>query len=545
MTLSDRRNEFINNNKSLCDENCILSGYENGRIICSCKVKYIFPKVSEIKVNKNELYKFMNINQIMNFNVLKCTKLLFSLKGLKTNIGFYSFLPTIVAYFTSLFLLCSFELEKLKNEIDEVIKVKKLYKKSKEEEEKKRKLRGNINFFANFLNKKYLCLSEIKEEEIDNINNKEIETDDDKQIKNTKNNKIYKKSKETYKKKNTNNSSYNTKKYKNLNKSTDDNSSNKENKKSVIFFIEKKRKGKTETLISSPPKNTLKHYLNKEKKTKMLFEKKNSEKDNDISNKELIEANDILALNKIKKDVLTKKQRLILARILAYNDKELNDLSYKKAFKHDHRTFIQYYFSLFFTKHILFQIFNTKDYNACSIKVLLLFFNFSSCYAVNALFFNDETMHQIYEDEGDFNFIYQLPQIAYSTLISIFVDNLTTFLALSEDNIIELKRDKNLDNLTGKSRRIKMILKIKFIFFYIFNIILILLFWYYLGCFCAVYKNTQYHLIKDTLISFFLGFIAPFGTNLITAFLRKYSLKENNIGRKMIFNLSRLLQEYL
>ena len=154
-------------------------------------------------------------------------------------------------------------------------------------------------------------------------------------------------------------------------------------------------------------------------------------------------------------------------------------------------------------------------------------------------------MHQIYEDEGDFNFIYQLPQIAYSTLISIFIDNITTFLALSEDNIIQLKKDKNLDNLEKQGRKIIMVLKMKFISFYIFNIILIVAFWYYLGCFCAVYKNTQYHLIKDTLISFLLGFVTPFGTNIITAFLRIYSLKEYNIGRKMIFKLSFLLQQYL
>ena len=112
-------------------------------------------------------------------------------------------------------------------------------------------------------------------------------------------------------------------------------------------------------------------------------------------------------------------------------------------------------------------------------------------------------MHQIYEDEGDFNFIYQLPQIAYSTILSFFIDNITTFLAFSEDNIIELKKDKNLNEISKKGRRMKDTLKIKFIFFFIVNFILILLFWYYLGCFCAVYKNTQFHLIKDN--KFFIG----------------------------------------
>ena len=234
-----------------------------------------------------------------------------------------------------------------------------------------------------------------------------------------------------------------------------------------------------------------------------------------------------------------------VVEVLKFNDNEFNDLGYKKAFKYDHRTFFQYYLSLLFTKHIIFQIFNTKDYNAYSIKVLLFFFNFSSCYAVNALFFNDDTMHKIYEDEGDFIFIYQLPQIAYSTILSFFIDNITTFLAFSEDNIIELKKDKHLEEISKKGRNLKKTLKIKFIFFFIVNFILILLFWYYLGCFCAVYKNTQFHLIKDTLISFGMGFITPFGTNIITALIRIYSLKRYNKSNRTLFRLSRLLQQYL
>ena len=154
-------------------------------------------------------------------------------------------------------------------------------------------------------------------------------------------------------------------------------------------------------------------------------------------------------------------------------------------------------------------------------------------------------MHQIYEDEGDFNFIYQLPQIAYSTLISFFVDNITAYLALSEDYVIELKKDKNLENLSKKGKSIKFILKLKFVFFFIVNIILILAFWYYLGCFCAVYKNTQFHLIKDTFISFSIGYITPFGTNILTALVRMYSLKKYTSGNRTLFRLSRILQKFL
>ena len=86
-----------------------------------------------------------------------------------------------------------------------------------------------------------------------------------------------------------------------------------------------------------------------------------------------------------KKEIkgLTKEK---IKEILAYIDVELNELGYKKAFKLDHRTYWKYYFSLLKTKHIFFQIFNKKDYNSISIKILLLFFNFSANFEVNAYF---------------------------------------------------------------------------------------------------------------------------------------------------------------
>ena len=83
-----------------------------------------------------------------------------------------------------------------------------------------------------------------------------------------------------------------------------------------------------------------------------------------------------MELNKINKNDLTEEERIKISETLQYNDNELNDLGYKKAFQYDHRTFFQYYISLLFTKHILFQIFNKGDYNSYSIKVLLFFLIF-------------------------------------------------------------------------------------------------------------------------------------------------------------------------
>ena len=98
-----------------------------------------------------------------------------------------------------------------------------------------------------------------------------------------------------------------------------------------------------------------------------------------------------------------------------YNEEELNNLPYKLALKFDKRTYWEYYISLLKTKHIIiFTFCYNKDYNSKIIKIDLFFISFILSYTINALFYSDSTMHKIYEDQGSYNFVYQLPQIIYS-----------------------------------------------------------------------------------------------------------------------------------
>ena len=154
-------------------------------------------------------------------------------------------------------------------------------------------------------------------------------------------------------------------------------------------------------------------------------------------------------------------------------------------------------------------------------------------------------MHKILEDGGDFNFIYQLPQIAYSTIISMIIDFATSSLALSQDDVLDIKNHKNLKTIDEAAKRKKHLIRIKSIFFFITNFLLTLLFWYYLGCFCAVYKNTQYHLIKDTLISYGIGIVTPFATFFIPGIFRIPALKKFTPRNKKLYKFSKLFQKYL
>ena len=190
-------------------------------------------------------------------------------------------------------------------------------------------------------------------------------------------------------------------------------------------------------------------------------------------------------------------------------------------------------------KQLIFTFYTSNDYNSKIIKICLFLFSFTLYFAVNALFFNDTTMHKIYEDQGDFVFINQITQIFLSSLICSFINTLVIFLSLSEKNILSLKDIKK-----NKKKRIAFVikyLKIKFFIFFLLQILLLILFWYYVSCFCAVYKNTQIFLIKDTLISFGLSMLYPFGLNLLPGLFRIPALKARKKDKKVIYKIGGII----
>ena len=150
-------------------------------------------------------------------------------------------------------------------------------------------------------------------------------------------------------------------------------------------------------------------------------------------------------------------------------------------------------------------------------------------------------MHKIHEDNGAFNIFIQIPQILYSSVISSIINILLKTLSLSENNILAIKRIDDIKMAQKKSKEIFNCIKLKFIIFFIISNLLLLFFWYFITCFCAVYTNTQMILIKDTLFSFELSMIYPFGLNLLPGFFRIPSLRNINKDKKTLYKFSTIV----
>ena len=239
-----------------------------------------------------------------------------------------------------------------------------------------------------------------------------------------------------------------------------------------------------------------------------------------------------------KKNIEIYKNKIRKNNILeTYNDYELNTLSYEKALKKDKRTFFQYYISLLKTKHpIIFSFVPINDYNPKLIKIALFLILFSNIYIINALFFNESTIHKIYKEGGIYNLINFATDIICSFFIAHFLYTLIKYLFLSERNIVKFKNNTKNANY-GK---LKSLLSLKYICFFILGFLFLIIFWYYLSSFCAVFKNSQIYLIKNTIICLSISFIYPFVINILPCTFRIISLRSKD--RKWIYSLSKVLQ---
>ena len=455
ISLKDRRNEFLDNNMSLCEENCDLIGYNKitTKAKCFCDIKLNIPENYDIKFNKKDFFKnFIDINNFMNINIMKCYKTVLKIKGLIKNYGFFIIFFILFFHFIAVFIFYLSSYIKLKKDINkiflslknnETLKIDKTIQKPIKKLKKKKK------------RKKKVDSKEIKNE----INNENDPID--LQNKKVDNKKI------DYSKQITQN--------------IEDKSNNKINKINMKDF-------------------GLIHYDN--------------------------------VKNKYSNGLIEQK------------DFEINALDYDEAILLDKRNFCEYYTSLIKNNHpLVFSFGLYQDYNSKILKMFLFFFSFSLDLTVNALFFSDDTMHKIYEDKGKFNFLYQIPQILYSTLISKFIDGFIRKLALSQDNIVDLKQEK--ENLDKKYIQIKRILKIKFIFFFLISFVVLLFFWYYIVCFCGIYANTQIHLIKDSAISLLTGLFIPLAMYLIPTIFRISALKAKKPSRAFLYKLSSFVENYI
>ena len=460
--LSDRKNDYYNNNYTTCQSNCEYSSFnaEYQFLKCECKVIVDDIDINDFDKFTKKIYKnFYDILKNSNYKILKCYNLVFNPKYLKQNVGSFVVIGLFTCFLSFFGIYIIKGISPLKQEILNTMNIKFEGKKDKSLKEKKLEEKQEKQDIVNSPPKK------IKSKVI-NIENPEPEGKDE-----------------------------------------------EENEK-----IERK----------------------KSLKKKSKRRKSKSKKDNDIGNNMIYETNNEI-LDKIENDNINKKRRKSKSKITEitekkYDDLDLVNMNYETALESDKRTFFQVYWSKLKSKHLLiFTFLSCNDHNLIYIKIARFLFLITTSMAMNVVFFFDSSMHKIYLDYGKYNFITQIPQIIYSSIVSLVIEILIGILSYTDKNIYQIRQLK--DAKSESLSKIMKAIRIKLIIFFVITFLFFFFYWYLIAAFCSVYSNTQIIYLKDFITSFSLGLVYPFAIQLCFAFLRIFSLKENSKGRSLLYKI--------
>ena len=484
--LKDRVKDFYISNITFCEDNCQYKEFDikTLKVNCKCEIK---TEVNSGKAKfspKKIIENFYKVEKYSNIIIFRCYKHAFNLYKLKKNFGSIFMIILGCLFLFTMLTIFAYLNKKINAMINNIIfeyRSLTLNLNKKEKEEKVKKVYSK--------NKTKIILNSNKKNKFNNPTKKDkiLNNCDKSNFKKYK----YKKSPNHSEKNIYNNSRINESN--SLNEIISKNNFKKFNKMRI----------NNANCFDSTKFNNNKFY------SKFLKNKNSSKTANNLN---FIDK--IIFLN-------SKSQRKKF-----FTEDELNSLKYEYALEIDNRSYLQFYFSLLKQNHlIIFTFFVYKDYNIFLLKFALFLISFGLFLFMNALFFQDDSLHKIYEDEGKYNFIYHIPQMIYSVLVSQIISFLLEKLSMSQDQFVNIKEKINLKEIQEEIQQVKKSIKKRCILFLIIGTILLFVFWYYLSIFCAVYYNTQIPLIKNNIISFISSMLYPLFLNLIPSVLRIYSLQ--------------------
>ena len=495
--LSDRINSYYYNDDTACQSNCKFSDYltESQYLKCECDItnSEINPSKAE-SFNAKDIYQsFFDVLKYSNYKVLKCGKLIFSIDSVTKNLGSILSIGLFVIFFIFLIFYFLLGINQLKNDF------------SKNLLKEVNKNNPNITIIKDEIEENHIIKENQQNKNNENLSKSNIKL-------NKENIGISQK----------------------INYKADNNIEDNHNKKPKVIKIKKKVKKRIIRKKKMSKKDFLIYKNNKLNKNDVII--KEGLKDIINSSERQLKDKKNINLNKNNRKVSEFDQ----SKENIFDSYELNNLEYDSAKKFDKRNFIKIYWSLLKRENsVIFTFITTDDHNITFIKYCRFFFLLCTDMAMNVFFFADETMHKMFLDYGKYNFIQQIPQILYSTIISQLIETLLCYLSLTDKYFYQIKNFKRI----SKRQLIRVIkyIQMKLVFFFVFCSLMFVFYWYLITCFCAVYQSTQVAFIKDSLFSFALGITIPFGIYLIPSLLRIIALKAIKSNFSYVYKFSNLI----
>ena len=548
MILNDRISD-IYQNYSICEKGCEYESFNIDKMAfnCNCKLKKDISLSFVVQEGNLETYiklDFLNAN----FGVIKCYNLVFTFVGKVNNIGFWLFGVILISHFPIYIFHFIYGI----NPVDNYIK-----------SEMDRKGYNIINTIEN--NKEIKkSLSFTKE-----TSNRQF-----KEKKNQKS-KFLKTKKSKFCKAKINNNSHPPKKGKHLESNIEDLNNANQNiennhKKNILKIFENEDEKLEYRSFSYNYKIEKKNYNNKNnlrinlgtnsefKKKIKKIPKRNSLFINNLTYE--LNSNETFSVvntnsPSIKEDNKSYKINNEISLILINADNEkyfpinskyiLNNYDFEEAINYDERKLWRIFLIYIYAKNNLLNIiFFNPPLELKPLRICIFIFSFACDFALNALFYFTDNISDIYHYNGVhkilFTLINNITISLISTIVSFLLLTFFNSLTQSTDKIkkvfneqdILLKSDdkykvsmqKKLE-IKDKIKNILKCLKIKIIFFIIFELLLTLFFLYYTIAFCHVYKSTQISWLLDGISSYVISFLVSFVISFICSIIYKIAIK--------------------
>jgi len=511
VTLEDRRNNYFQD-VNFCGENCQFDklDYQLMNVICLCNSSLLNTEINTEKgilLNNNKFTKDLYKTNLI---VMKCINLVFDSNIIKSNVGFITnmiFLSSEVIFFT-IFIING--LKPIKNfilifepnsnaappKLSTLLALAET-KKTKDEEIQKSKLinhlinakksKKNSNkhemddaLVVDYENEENNNDSKLNQKFKNNINNQSesSESNSKKSPEKTTTIRRYKSEKRRSRVKNF---KVETKEI-NKSKNSDEMEDNKKNKKQNIQFNEIE-KDMDEDLIKRHMNLGNIHisnynYLNKNTEEVDLESNHDKNKVNKVSEKKKKKN-----VKKIKNEA--KNNNLYLRQEFLFMD-------YEEAIKNDKIKFSEVFLTYLIENHfILNTIISDSFINLITIKISYLSFRIELILVLNALFYSDNYISQVFENEGKLDFFISLPKAIYSLLITILICIPLKFLLNNKEEVFNLIKNKDKVKFNSIMEKMLPKIKTKLIIYFSIQFAFTLFFLYYCSSFCAVYQNSQ------------------------------------------------------
>jgi surface protein len=576
--LNDRVTD-IYNNYSLCDKGCEYQSFDVEKmcVYCSCEVK---EKVS-YKLHKGNFKTYMKHNFFKsNFGVIKCYNLVFGIKRKLNNVAFWLFLIMTILHIPIYYFYFGNGINRISNYIDEEMTKKgyndkeiissskriKLNKNKKGNKLISRRLSGfiikhNINNNPPKKEKEYLYFSDrtknntgnfvkVLKDNVLTINNENIipETDANDEfdinenikkltIETTEYNDEDKKDRKSL----SINSKKSAKKFRRFSVLTNSNLLSEINSRDSLNSDNKniKLKKRKSIIIKTPSKFSNNLILPKSKS-----ENKGNVDDKQIEMKEL----PLILMNANN----TEEHKPINSNYV------INNFDYEEAIVHDKRNILRIFFILLISRENIFNlIFFHPPLKIKPLRICLFIFTYACDLALNALFYLTDNISDNYHYSGAhtlfFSFINNLT-VSFASAVATFIllfffrnlthsSNSIKKLFREQDNLLKNDKKYIVKEITkmeikNKIKKIMKCLKIKIIFFIVFELLLMIFFFYYTTAFCHVYESTQISWIIDSVTSFGISIITLIGISIISCILYKLSI---NFKQKLLYRIIMLL----